>query len=175
MRQLVVGQFVSLDDPGVLEDLPGRQPLVRVHVEHLGDQVLERRRCRRSVRRVKVNQEMLLSCRSTLAASETESQFPPVRLKWPFPILLRISLGVSSGPLAKGVNLLGERDGRAESEGGTTVKILYWPFELVLTQPSWCRAGPPDSRCHSLRRSPGASAPEIKRNIESSLSPDIYQ
>lgn len=43
VRQLAVGELVSLDDPAVLEDLPGRQPLVGVHVEHLGHQVLEGR------------------------------------------------------------------------------------------------------------------------------------
>lgn len=39
--QLAVGEFVSLDDPRVSEDLPGRQPLMGVHVEHLGYEVLE--------------------------------------------------------------------------------------------------------------------------------------
>lgn len=41
----------------------------------------------------------------TLAASDTASQLPPVRVKWPLPIRLRISSGVSSGPLANGVKL----------------------------------------------------------------------
>jgi len=41
----------------------------------------------------------------TLAASDTASQLPPVRVKRPLPIRLRISSGVSSGPLANGVKL----------------------------------------------------------------------
>lgn len=40
-----------------------------------------------------------------------ESQFPPDRAYFPLPILARISSGVSSGPLAKGVNLWGRIDG----------------------------------------------------------------
>lgn len=35
VRELAVGQFVSVDDPGMPEDLPSRQSLVGVHVEHL--------------------------------------------------------------------------------------------------------------------------------------------
>lgn len=38
--ELAVGQFVPVDDPGMSEDLPGRQSLVGVHMEHLGHQVL---------------------------------------------------------------------------------------------------------------------------------------
>lgn len=117
VRQLAVGQFVSLDDPGVFEDLPGRQPLVGVNVEHLGHQVLEGKEGSGSVQSFSVTLAVRAQRSSTLAASDTVSQFPPVRLKWPFPILLRISFGVSSGPLAKGVNLLGGRDGwRSENE-----------------------------------------------------------
>lgn len=40
VRELAVGQFVPMDDPGVSEDLPGRQSLVGVHMEHLRHQVL---------------------------------------------------------------------------------------------------------------------------------------
>lgn len=41
----------------------------------------------------------------TLASLETEFQYPPVRENFPLPIRARISSGVSSGPLAKGVKL----------------------------------------------------------------------
>lgn len=41
----------------------------------------------------------------TFASSETELQYPPVRENFPLPIRARISSGVSSGPLANGVNL----------------------------------------------------------------------
>lgn len=41
----------------------------------------------------------------TFAASDMESQLPPDRENFPLPIRARISSGVSSGPLAKGVNL----------------------------------------------------------------------
>lgn len=44
----------------------------------------------------------------TFAASDMESQFPPERAYFPLPILARISSGVSSGPLANGVNLCGK-------------------------------------------------------------------
>lgn len=40
MRELAVGQLVSMDDPGMSEDLPGRQSLVGVHMEHLRHEVL---------------------------------------------------------------------------------------------------------------------------------------
>ena len=42
---------------------------------------------------------------NTLAAIETESQFPPVNVNLPSPIRPKISLGVSFGPLANGVCL----------------------------------------------------------------------
>lgn len=41
----------------------------------------------------------------SLAEGDTESQFPPLRGIFPSPILARICLGVSSGPVAKGVHL----------------------------------------------------------------------
>ena len=41
----------------------------------------------------------------TLAACETESQFPPDKENFPTPIRARMSLGVSFGPLANGVCL----------------------------------------------------------------------
>lgn len=41
----------------------------------------------------------------TFAASETVSQLPPLKEKFPLPIRNRISSGVSLGPLAKGVYL----------------------------------------------------------------------
>lgn len=41
VRELAVGQFVPVDDPGMSEDLPGRQSLVGVHMEHLRHQVLQ--------------------------------------------------------------------------------------------------------------------------------------
>lgn len=43
--------------------------------------------------------------RLTLAVSETVFQFPPLRVNLPLPILVRISSGVSLGPLANGVYL----------------------------------------------------------------------
>ena len=39
----------------------------------------------------------------TLATSDTDFQFPPDKLILPLSIRLRISVGVSSGPFAKGV------------------------------------------------------------------------
>lgn len=42
MWELAVGQFVSLNNPGMFEDLLGSQPLMRVHVKHLGHKVLKR-------------------------------------------------------------------------------------------------------------------------------------
>lgn len=44
VRELAVGQFVSLDDPGVFEDLPGGQSLMGIHVEHLGHEALQEAR-----------------------------------------------------------------------------------------------------------------------------------
>lgn len=41
MWKLAVGQFFSLDDPGVFEDLLSRQSLKGVHMKHLGDEVLK--------------------------------------------------------------------------------------------------------------------------------------
>lgn len=41
----------------------------------------------------------------TLAVSETVFQFPPLRVNFPLPIRVRISSGVSLGPLANGVYL----------------------------------------------------------------------
>lgn len=43
--------------------------------------------------------------RLTLAVSETVFQFPPLRVNLPLPIRVRISSGVSLGPLANGVYL----------------------------------------------------------------------
>lgn len=43
--------------------------------------------------------------RPTLAASDTVFQFPPLRVNLPLPIRVRISSGVSLGPLANGVYL----------------------------------------------------------------------
>jgi hypothetical protein len=43
--------------------------------------------------------------RLTLAVSETVFQFPPLRVNFPLPIRVRISSGVSLGPLANGVYL----------------------------------------------------------------------
>lgn len=41
--ELVWGQVLPVDDPGVFEDLNCRQALLRVHVEHLGHDVLRGR------------------------------------------------------------------------------------------------------------------------------------
>lgn len=41
----------------------------------------------------------------SLAEGDTESQLPPLRGIFPSPILARICLGVSSGPVANGVHL----------------------------------------------------------------------
>ena len=41
--ELVWGQVLPVDDPRVFEDLNCRQALVRVHVEHLGHDVLRGR------------------------------------------------------------------------------------------------------------------------------------
>lgn len=38
-----------------------------------------------------------------------------------------------------------------------------------LTLPASCTAGPPGSRCHSPRRSPGVSAPEHNKQMEKSV------
>lgn len=52
-----------------------------------------------------IYQKQLLPVVLTLAASDTMSQLPPERVYLPLPIRAKISSGVSSGPLAKGVNL----------------------------------------------------------------------
>ena len=41
--ELVWGQVLPVDDPGVFEDLNCRQALLRVHVEHLGHDILRGR------------------------------------------------------------------------------------------------------------------------------------
>ena len=74
-------------------------------------------------------------CSSTLAASDTVSQFPPVRLKLPLPILFRISFGVSSGPLAKGVKLVEDTDNRVSMRSSSGEKSAQVK-ELVFTQPA---------------------------------------
>lgn len=43
--KLAVGKFVSLNNPRMLQDLLGCEPLVRVHMEHLRDQVLHGKAC----------------------------------------------------------------------------------------------------------------------------------
>lgn len=104
------------------------------------------------------------SVSSTLAASDTVSQLPPDRLKWPLPILLRISLGVSSGPLANGVKLVEETENGVSMKGSqreTSVRDKV----LVFTRPTWCTAAPPDSRCRTLRRNPDASTPITRHKI----------
>lgn len=55
----------------------------------------------------------------TLAASDTASQLPPVRVKRPLPIRLSISSGVSSGPLANGVKL-----GQLKTKGKMSVGMF---------------------------------------------------
>lgn len=40
MRQLAVGEFIPVDDPGVFEDLFGSQSLMGVHVQHFRYKVL---------------------------------------------------------------------------------------------------------------------------------------
>ena len=58
----------------------------------------------------------------TLASSETEVQYPPLRENFPLPMRARISSGVSSGPLANGVKLETEEEehkkGGGEEGGG---------------------------------------------------------
>lgn len=39
--ELAVRQFVSLDNPGVFENLPSSQSLMWVHMKHLRDQILK--------------------------------------------------------------------------------------------------------------------------------------
>lgn len=50
----------------------------------------------------------------TLASVDTEVQYPPVSENFPLPIRARISSGVSSGPLAKGVKLETDEEGKDE-------------------------------------------------------------
>lgn len=55
--------------------------------------------------RVQNMEGLATSSRLTLAVSETVFQFPPLRVNFPLPIRVRISSGVSLGPLANGVYL----------------------------------------------------------------------
>jgi len=52
-----------------------------------------------------VNVQHVEISKLTLAASDTVSQLPPERANFPLPMRAKISSGVSSGPLAKGVKL----------------------------------------------------------------------
>ena len=67
----------------------------------------------------------------TLAASDTESQLPPVSLKCPLPIRLRISFGVSSGPLANGVKLVNGGRDRAFSGCDRGATVMFVCFFLM--------------------------------------------
>lgn len=61
--------------------------------------------------------------RLTLAVSETVFQFPPLRVNLPLPIRVRISSGVSLGPLANGVYL--------EESPHSWVQPLPWRWEAA--------------------------------------------
>ena len=101
----------------------------------------------------------------SLAEGEIESQFPPERLILPSPIRDKICWGVSSGPVAKGVQLKG-RKGHSVSctawtpfphgqghfwEGNSTILRQYYsrPFTLIEDSLTWrilyfaLGAGPP--------------------------------
>lgn len=62
-----------------------------------------------------------------MASAETEFQYPPLRENFPLPIRAKISSGVSSGPLAKGVKLEVEE----ENEGKRILVRDY--FNLCAT------------------------------------------
>ena len=47
--QLAVGQLVALHDPGVLQHLHGREPLVGIHMKHLGHQFLQQGKTQRNM------------------------------------------------------------------------------------------------------------------------------
>lgn len=89
----------------------------------------------------------------TLAASDTASQLPPVRLKWPLPILLKISFGVSSGPLANGVKLVKRKETEnefvRERERGENVFDSVWvhthPASMVYSKTPKLQMSQPSS------------------------------
>lgn len=112
--QGVFGELVSVRHPGVSKDLSSRQPPMRVDVQHPGHQVLnEGKGCIQdhTVRWKPFLLSIFITgivnvCQiHTLASLETEFQYPPVSENLPLPIRAKISSGVSSGPLAKGVKL----------------------------------------------------------------------
>lgn len=57
-----------------------------------------------------------------MASAETEVQYPPLRENFPLPMRARISSGVSSGPLAKGVKL----------EEGTVIVNIWAPYLITV-------------------------------------------
>lgn len=80
----------------------------------------------------------------TLAASDTASQLPPVRVKRPLPIRLRISSGVSSGPLANGVKL--------KNECGYVIRFYVWKLRvqcLLIMRVNVCARSYPASIVYS--------------------------
>lgn len=82
------------------------------------------------------------SFRLTLAVSETVFQFPPLRVNFPLPIRVRISSGVSLGPLANGV-YLEKSPNPALTSGlhlGPGGRLGGWQLP---------EAGPRDQRSHS--------------------------
>lgn len=102
--QGVFGQLVSVRHPGVSNHLSSCQPSVRVHVQHLGHQVLNEGEGPSSHTDLCSGKSGV--CHTlTFASLETEFQYPPESENLPLPIRAKISSGVSSGPLAKGVKL----------------------------------------------------------------------
>lgn len=69
----------------------------------------------------------------SLAEEDTESQLPPTRGILPSPILARICLGVSSGPVAKGVDLSrGKRKVHKTKQCSILEMIQKFRMELFL-------------------------------------------
>lgn len=104
---------------------------------------------------------------STFEVLDTVSQFPPVSENFPEPIRRRISSGVSLGPLANGVYLTSRGSKVRWGRGTVRNQQLYiWVLLMCnkrgLTRRAWCRATPPGSKCHTLRRNLVALVPMHK-------------
>lgn len=166
VRQLAVGQFVSLDDPGVFEDLPGRQPLVGVHVEHLGHQVLEGEESEQVSEKFHGDVGGAVAVQLHLGGVGHRVPVSPGQAKVAVPYPVEDLVRGVFRPVGEGCESVGETDGGVRRSSDRTVKTSIWMSESVFTRPAWCTAGLPDSRCRSPHRSPDASTPAIKKKTK---------
>ena len=117
LLRVYLGSWSLCVTQGCLRNLTRRQPLVGVHVQHLGHQILrgqrsevterlqwsEKKRGHKNITAKTTGN--FITCVHTLASEDTDVQYPPLSENFPLPIRARISSGVSSGPLANGVKL----------------------------------------------------------------------